>query len=84
VPAANQVFGLSQAFGGVGVPQAVWAVAVLQHFAGDHAQLSLACFGHERIDRFRVRGGKAQGRGHAVAHQFVQEKTRDGPRVGGV
>ena len=68
----------------VGVAQAVWAVAVLQHFAGDHAQTAFIGLGHEHVDRFRVSGGKAQRGGHAVAHQLVQKKCTHFTRVGRV
>ena len=84
VPAADQVFGLAQAQVGVGVAQAVGAVAVLQHFAGDHAQTAFLRLGHEYIHRFGVGGGKAQGGGHAVAHQFVQKEVRHFLRVSGL
>ena len=81
VPAADQVFGLAQAQSRVGVAQAVRAVAVLQHLAGDHAQMALLRFGHEGIHRLGVGGSKTQGRGHAVAHQLVQKKRTDFVRV---
>ena len=84
VPTADQRFGLAQAELRVGVAQPVGAVAVLQHFARDHAQAALLRFLHEHIDRRRVRGGKAQCGGHAVAHEFVQKEAGDLVRVSGV
>ena len=83
MPAVNQVFGLTQAQSRVGVAQTVRAVAVLQHFAGDHAQAAFLRFHHEHVDRFRVRRGKAQRGGHAVAHQLVQKKRSHFVRIGG-
>ena len=77
VPAGNQRLGLAQTGWGVSVAQAIGAVAVLQHFAGDHAQAAFLGLGHEHIHGLGVRGGKAQRRGHAVSHQLIQEEVAD-------
>ena len=84
MPALDQVFGLPQTERGVGVAQALGAVAVLQHLAGDHAQAALLGLGHERIDGSGVGGGKAQCGGHPVAHQLVQKESGHLVRTGRV
>ena len=73
VPAPDEVFGVDQALLGL-VAHAVGRVAVLQHLAGDEPHLPALCFGKQRVDRGRVRGGKRERRGHPVAQQLIHKK----------
>ena len=57
------------------VAQIFRTVAVHQNLARDHAQIARLGLGEEGIHRNRVHGAEHQGRGCAVAHQFVQKKA---------
>ena len=76
VPASDQLFGLIQTLLGAAVAQSVGAVAVLQYPSAQHAQLAFLGFLEKGIYRRGVRGGKAQGRGHAVSQQFIEKEMR--------
>ena len=84
VPSRYQRFGFIQALLGAHVAQSVGAVAVLQHTATEHAQLSTLRLLEKRIHRGGVGGGKGQGRGHAVAQQFIEKEVGDFMRMGRV
>ena len=73
VPALDQRLGIDEALFGV-VAHTIGRVAILQHLAGDQAQMLALRLGEQGIHRGGVRGGKSQRRGHAVAQQLCYKK----------
>ena len=70
MPAFDQCLALAVAgFGGVG--QIIRGVAVHHHLAGDQAQVQTLCGLKQGIYRLRVYAAEHQGRGGAVAQQFL-------------
>ncbi|MDT4861111.1 hypothetical protein FQZ97_957020 [compost metagenome] len=59
-------------------------MAVLQHLAGDETQATALRFFKRRVHRSRMRGGKGQRGGHAMATQFIEEEAGHLPRMIGV
>ena len=84
VPAPDQLFGFIEALLDAAVAQSVGAVTVLQYPSAQHTQLAFLGFLEKGIYRHGVRGGKAQGRGHTVAQQFIEKEACHFMRMGGV
>ena len=80
MPALDQGLGVDQALLGL-VAHAVGRMPVHQAFAGDQAQTARLCSVKQGVDRGRVRSGKGQRRGHAVAGQLVQKESSHLGRV---